>query len=325
MKVILTGDVLQSESDHIHLDAIIYRIMEGAHEWEVTDSEAIWNSQWMQGARAQHKELLTKATTHGAYPTIHKQRVTVTAVSDPNDPWALAPAVAAKFLAQPLIILVENAFTDSMFINAVLRTLASRALLELCQKVSDAIRCQGAGGIGEIPKHVKDIVKESKDKGVPPRLVVLADSDGTAPGLLSGPAQAVKACCLKHNIPCLILRKRAIENYIPDELFNRWSSEPSQTSTRSRMAALLRLGADQRDHFPVKKGFSAGCVSPEENELYSSVPPEDRELLKKGFGDDIIQLFDTYRGDLSKAGLCHRAGNGGKELDDLAGMIAAAI
>ena len=269
MRVVLYKNVLADKSYESDLDHIVDRIDRGAHEWEVDDPDDIANSAWLQGGRSHLRELFDKASTHGIYSTIHKQRVTVTAQPDSHDPWTMTPSVAVHFLDKPLLILLENEFSDAIFLRAVLGVLGLKEFLEYCRDAPNAIVCKGAGGIGEMPKHVINQLQEAQTDAVPLRVIVLVDSDATIPKEVSNPAQTVQNLCNQHSIPCCVLQKRAIENYMPDALFEQWLSEPDQTNTRPRIEAFLRLTPGQRDHFPVKKGLPKSPKN-EDNKLFFS-------------------------------------------------------
>ncbi|MEO5334833.1 MAG: hypothetical protein H7839_22710 [Magnetococcus sp. YQC-5] len=321
MRVALCREVLTEQGFWRDLDRIINRIDRGAHEWEVDDPDGIEESAWLREGRSYLRELFAKASTRGiwGHSNMHKRCVTVTANPDTQNPWALTPPAAANFLDQPLVILLENEFTDTIFLKTVLHVLGPKELLDYCHGVPDAIHCKGVGGIGEIPKHVKKHVQKSRQAGVPLRVIVLADSDGTVPGEVSKNAKKVQDICVTHNIPCCLLKKRAIENYMPDIIFRQWSSEPTQTNVRPRAEALLRLTPAQRDHFNIKKGLSKLPEEKEkQKELYISLAPQDRTILENGFGE-VIHLFETYRHILSKQDMSDRVGD--EELTQLVHMI----
>jgi hypothetical protein len=90
----------------------------------------------------------------------------------------------------------------------------------------------------------------------------------------------------------VVLHKRSIENYVPDEVIREWRDEPAQTSRRPRIDAFLRLVGEQRDHFPVKDGLRKAVL-----ELYTSgmghpkLSEADYKELQQGLDPKFIEIF----------------------------------
>ncbi len=188
---------------------------------------------------------------------------------------------------------------------------------------------------------MEDVQAQAQRTGMPLRAVVFTDSDGVRAGKMTDQAKSVKDTCDRLGVPYVVLRKRTIENYIPDEVIREWRSEPEQTSARPRIDAFLRLVSEQRDHFPVKKGFNNKPLSPEDIALYKSgmphpsLSPSDEAELQRGFGVDFIHIFFVKDGNgefartsngakrprksLTATALRNRDGSG--ELDQLVAMI----
>jgi len=295
MRVRLTPDVLSAEGDWAHLDQILYEIERGAHEWHIDDVDIIEQSNWLCSCRASARTLFEKAamlTSPKGGNRLHRMLLTV-GVDAP--PASLSAAKAVQFLRTPLTILMENRFTDGAFLDAVLSTLAAPEVMRLKDELN-ALVYDGPGGNGELKKAVDDFRLKAQRSGLPLRVVVFTDSDCRTIGDISEQAKAVADTCRDCGIPCVVLRKRAIENYVPDEVIREWQSDPDQTNATPRIAALLRLTPEQRDFFPMKKGLSKN-LTPEEVDLYKSGarhPPlsvEDESVLQRGFGKEFVHIL----------------------------------
>jgi hypothetical protein len=87
-----------------------------------------------------------------------------------------------------------------------------------------------------------------------------------------------------------VLRRRAIENYLPIAALDRWAR--GHDGHERAVAALSRLTDAQRHHFNMKEGFDRDAPhAARTGGLYDAVPPRVRERLRSGFGSDIAKLF----------------------------------
>lgn len=303
MRVSFSQEALDDAGAFRHLDRIIYDIEDGRHEWHIDDPDAIEQSRWFQGHRASLRVMLEKAAIR---PTPRKPRrlhQTLLIVGADTPPGALSPGKAVQFLQTPLKILMENRNTDGAFLDAVLAVLADPETVRLKEEL-EALVYDSPGGNGELKKLVEDVHEKALWKGHPPRAVVFTDSDGPRAGQMSDQAKAVAETCQTLGMPCVVLRKRSIENYVPDEVIVEWGNEPKQTSARPRVAAILRLVGEQRDHFPMKTCLQNYKMKPEEIELYMSgtkypkLSDEDAKVLQeRGFGTYFVEIFFATNGD----------------------------
>jgi hypothetical protein len=219
-----------------------------------------------------------------------------------------------------------------------LAVLGDQELLRLKQLRDQALKYDSVGGSGELKKLVKHEHEKSEAADVPFRAVVFADNDSRFPGDVSKTASEIRETCERLGVPHVVLTKRAIENYIPDEVIAEWADTREHTSARPRIAALLSLTPAQRDHFPFKKGLSFLKLSVdsnhpiEEHRLYANVSTPDRDLLDWRFGDDFVMVLyashttaegagspQTIRSSLTAESLRRRDGHG--ELDGLVALI----
>jgi len=321
MRVSFDASVLGDETSHGELDRILYTVEDGWHLWQVDDPELVESGGWLEGARASLRELFERAVRSGAYRSDrqrgpHLEVVVVT--REPAVDTELAPGAARRYLSRPLEVLVENQFTDAAFVEVIIEHLGWDALRDLLQCAPPPLAIRGAGGAGEMPKHISQCVQAAAADKIPLRLVVLADSDGHMSGEIREKATRVRDLCQEHDVPCHVLRKREIENYIPDDVLVAWSRPRGSSERRARVEALRRLDRQQRDHYPMKKGLrnKAGHSA----ELFSTISAEDRAALDQGFGSDVIAVLSKEPQAVTADGLRQRDGCG--ELDAILRMIA---
>jgi hypothetical protein len=192
---------------------------------------------------------------------------------------------------------MENRITDGAFLDAILTVLADPEVMRLKHRSEQSLIYDSPGGGGDLPKLIRQAHAQAERFGIPLRVIVLADGDCRWPGEVTEAAARIREACASCGVPCVILRKRAIENYVPAEVIAEWRDEPDQTKGRPAIDALLRLSAEQMDHFHFKKGLQLKNRPPEndhpeERRLFHSVPDSDREILDKhGFGKNFVHVL----------------------------------
>jgi len=327
MRVMLAEDAVTDPDCWRYLDQIVNRIDEGAHEWVVDDPELIEASAWLQKARSHIPDLFQKVARREWFVAdgLHARCLLVTKTPC-EDRFSLAPAEAARFLAKPVSVLVENRFSDGTLLKVCLEHMAPKGFAELAG-VHKLWECDSVGGNTELLKLIEDSVQEAAREKLPPRIVVFTDGDGKVPGELSAAAQKIEAVCRDHCLPCLVLRKRAIENYIPDESLQAWGDAPEGRERRETVMALLRMAQGQRDHFPIKSGLdlgeTAGKLTDTERELYKSIPDTDRPALRQGLGPKVYASLSIFPDQVSAATLRRRDQDG--DLDALVSMVVTEL
>ncbi|HEV7371785.1 hypothetical protein [Arenibaculum sp.] len=319
MRVRFKDCALSSAKQFRHLDAIIARVEVGAHEWDIDDPDTIEQSGWLAGAREYCKEVFEKATKTSSYPSssgIHKRLVIVAAFPKEGE---MDPDKASRYLSKPLRIIVENRFTDGAFLDCILRLLAPEKLrkLRVENNVPDLIEVDGAGGLGEVPKHVRYRTEEAAQEGLPIRIAVFTDSDSRYAGHQDCQVAAVESACQDHGVPCRILKKRSIENYIPDEALLAWAIR--NASRQHIVSALIEMPDGIRDYFPIKRGLPAVSPSPDETAFYAPLQEPNRSTLRNGLGDIAIACFTDHVSSISAEALRRR--DHGGDLDNLVQMI----
>lgn len=316
MRVVFKEDTAASSRDEWrHLDHIVNRIEDGAHEWSIEAPESLEASDWLRDGRSSLRELFKDAVKKDAYPRriLHSRSVFVSV--NPNS-GELSPQQAARYVAKPLCVLVENRFTDGQLLETALDVLSPEPLQILRKnKTPDFIYCDGPGGNGELLKLIQDYVAKAQEDGIPTRIVVFTDSDGKLPGHVAQKPKEIEAFCKERRVPCLILNKRAIENFIPDEVLNFCDRK-----YRSQVAALIHLTKEHRDHFPIKEGIQDFRELPaDEAAFYASVSDAEKKSLGQGLGKKVIFLLKNHASNVSVEMLQKRDHNG--ELNKLVQMI----
>jgi hypothetical protein len=320
MRISIRDEVFQDDTNWRYLDRIISKVADDWHEWDISELAAIEMSGWLSG-RLWLREIFQKAALAASFRSnshFPKRRVIV---SIKKELGSLGPEAAARFVEKPLVLLMENRFTDGLFIDTLLDFMAPQGVKQVRERAPNAICYDSPGGNGELPKLIRDYVEKTQQEDIPLRLVVFTDSDGTVPGEISKDALNIKKICDDASIPCMILSKRAIENYIPDEVLNAWLTYSG--GKKSCAEVLMLLNKHQRDHYPMKKGIDWDRALPQVRSLYETVSETDLKELRHGFGGEVINALRDYKHALSAEALSCRDGKG--ELDYLVTMIAGEL
>ena len=293
MRIEIDPSAANDPDAHQQLDRIVHRIEDGWHEWDTTslpDLDIIKATTWIrdrgsQGAR--QCELLVTAFQRDAWPS-HGRCVRVTA--HPNGTDELSPEDACRLADEPLQILVENRYSDGAFVKRAVTEL-NKALLKLWHRPGDPIRFDSLGGPGQMLEHIERLIRE---KPYRPRLVVIVDSDRKGPDETeSHTARTLRRKCEEWGIPCWVLAKREAENYLPRILLSQRKDVGADHA--QLVEAWDRLTDDQKNFFDMKDGLPEE-LSPTEQELFDGLLPADREVLSKGFGNNVYKCWNLWKG-----------------------------
>jgi hypothetical protein len=211
-----------------------------------------------------------------------------------------------RFYSLPTLLVVENAGTDGAWVKLIVERIRPK-ISRFFGGPNPMVMIAQAGGIGEIPKELRRLsvpyLQSRPRDDVPLRVLALSDSDGNAPGLQSSSAADVDKVATEIGATPHVLRKRAIENYMPDDALHAYGN-----LRRDRQAAVLQilhLSVDARDYYPMKEGLSAGQAS--------AIYPTGMEL-GLGLGDFIMDLITNLNHTIDGAGLRSRDGIGELEV-----------
>ena len=315
MRVLIDPSVADDAAALRWLTMIQHRFEDQWHLWEVDDADAMLKTAWLRDpghAGISAREVLKKSLVRLGYPTrLHRRAVLVVGqVTDSSELLELSPEMAARFLDQPLVILLENRRSDGAFLDAVVATLGGDELARHWERQPCPVRKDSLGGKGQMLDHVK----HQATRMPPPRLLVVRDGDGDGPLHLSPEALSLQNACQRRGISCWLLEKREVENYLPDSLLEKLA--PDSEEMRERLGAWKRLSEEQKDFWDVRHGLGE-IRSQERLSLFAKLAREnDRHLLGKGFGTSVSHLWGIR--PIDKSGLRDRAGD---ELERLLNLI----
>lgn len=294
MNVLVADALFQRPEAFDALDEIVRWVELGKHEW-VGRSPAVFGSAWLADpgrATPRNTDMMKKmyrATTAPA--NLHRLTVVVQAVdASPN---ALCPERARDCLEAPLFVIVENEISDGAFLRAIAVAYGKTSILDALDRGFCVL--DHAGGKGEVKKRIaacrgKPNQRTGKRLGDLARMFVLVDSDRLVPASDPGELTPLIEVIAAANVRLHVLHKRDSENYLPVDVL------PNGKKTRRVRQAFLRLRAELRDVYDMKKGFTwkdgRPEVPPEQQQLFSNLSrPADLKELCGGFGKEVGALF----------------------------------
>jgi len=230
---------------------------------------------------------------------------------------------AVRFFNQPISIIVENSLNDGYFLQAIFEHFGKkipgsnkRKLIEFIR--NDWIQFVNAGGWTNIKNYVKGKLKtynhlsaayaNKQHKYL--RCFVLIDSDKKYLTQDIGTGkEKLKDWLEDKDIKVHILKKRAMENYMPDEVIEAIPSlKPQFKQFQSWVNIYTYLDKEQKDFLNYDKGFSKKKndgqpikqrtdLSIEVQNLYIGLSPTQYETLDTGlefpnFKDYFPSLFE---------------------------------
>lgn len=286
------------------LDRLLQRVRDDVHHFIVLDGDALERSIWFTGLRPHLQEVV-------------RAQLRIVSWSPARDSIRIGQDLtleaAAKLAYVPLTIIVEDDVSDEILLRVAIEVYASnesRRLWGLRPSTGPAIRLSHGGGSGT-EKRTEKLIADAEQAALPPRLVVMTDSDARWPGEVSKSAKSIADLCARHGVSCVVLSCRNAESYIPDPLLKKWADQPDRVAARLQVQALARLTPDQRDYFRMKGGsrkrgqerhglreIDRDDAPHQQRDLYLAgehpVPVEDREILV-GFPDDIMSALNDPR------------------------------
>ena len=295
MRIEIDFSAANGPDAHRWLDRILYKIEDGWHMWDTISQpnpDAIQTTPWIRDRGPQGdwvRQMLIASIQRDAWTSApHGRRVRV--IAHPNGTDELTPEDAFRLADEPLWILVENRCSDGAFVKRVVTEL-DKSLHKLWHRPGGPIRFDSLGGAGQMPEHV-----EHRTQGKPyrPRLVVIIDSDRKGPDDTDSPtAWTLRSKCEKRGVPCWVLAKRESENYLPQILLDQRQDVGADQA--QLVEAWDRLTDNQKNFFDMKHGLPEES-SPTEQELFDGLPPADREVLSRGFGQHVYKCWSLWEG-----------------------------
>jgi len=177
---------------------------------------------------------------------------------------------AIRFFNTRVSILVENGRNDAHFLKTIFKFFdksvsEKKRLLNFCK--NDWIHFDNAGGWTNIDNVVEGLknsledfcTEQGRDVKDFIRCFVLMDSDKQFPNDIPEKKIELKDKLEELGIEVHILNKRAMENYMPDEVINDEATK--NINVKNWNKAYQHLNAEQKDFLNFQKGF------PKENKL----------------------------------------------------------
>ncbi|HID30428.1 MAG TPA: hypothetical protein EYP19_10560 [Desulfobacterales bacterium] len=162
MRVEFAVDALKDQECWRYLDDVLAKVEDGWHEWTIEDPESVESSDWLQGSNRPHlRKLYEEVVVRDAYRSSGLLHRKVWSVSFSTGSDSITPKAAAKLFGEPLMVYVENRYTDRLFLDTILEFLAPdelRDFLGNCE--GNPFKYDSGGGVGELGKLIEDHVRE---------------------------------------------------------------------------------------------------------------------------------------------------------------------
>jgi hypothetical protein len=206
---------------------------------------------------------------------------------------------AIYFFNQPISIILENSLNDQYFLMAIIKYFDETGEVQR-QLDNGWIQFENAGGCGNVENFIKGKLqsfnnlsyKYNKEGYMYLRCFVLLDSDKEYPNEpLKNEFQSLLIFLNNNHILSHFLEKRCMENYMPDDVFNKIVHTSEQ---QSWLATYLLLSVEQKSFLNISRGFSKKDgngmslknrqnLKQEIQNFYSNISQVTYEILDKGF------------------------------------------
>ena len=328
MRFVLYPDAWEKQDDRFHLDGLLLKVADTWHLLDATDHDELIKSPWYEALSTTKQELICNALVQASYkretrsgPHLRSYDVSRESSS------ALTPEQARRLAETPLCLVVENRFSDANgFAKHIIEVLAPEHA-DLVNHPTQPLVFDGGGGITEIPKVIRNHQTRADRLKIPARVVIFMDSDARFPkdsGQGVTQSKSVEKECKMLGVPTHRLKKRSIENYLPDSVLENWAGK---SRDRKRwVKAVIALSSDRRDHYPLKSGLRSlfkrdyQLKSIDEVHFYCNLSTEDKKTLWQGERKALPEAFAkrAYWAKVSAKDLRDRAGN---EFNNLVTLI----
>jgi len=259
MHVKISHDLAENEAHFFQLNGLLRIFLQGRHIWDFESDAVFLESAWFLNEGEYSRELkfeaLGKLKMARAYG-IGSATCRVTSNCEfEND---VPIECCETCLLQPLLIVVEDGISDKAFLDCLVDAFGRLQLKELLRK--QWMQVEHAGGITRIENHIRQlkssaVQRDGADVAVQLRVYVFVDNDKRYPADDVQAVNDVARFCDESRIPITVLKKRAIENYLPPIVVEKWAKANEKENIAD---AFLRLSPVQRDFLHMKKGISSG-------------------------------------------------------------------
>ena len=289
MKLFLRDEVFHHS--HLKLGSLFSAALERAHRIELDDSGPLFQA-WLKARSPEDRDEIQRVLDSSVEAEAREPtRVVLEVANTSESSWTTSPPVvtvadAATLAWQPFRVLVENATSDRAFFLSVANS-EQRKVLERAER-EKTLEFVQAGGIEQVTAQLRNDAARAPGR----RCItfVFVDGDGLWHGQPSAPALTVRETCREVGVPCHVLKRRTIENYLPAPSLQAWAAERpnrGRTDRASLLSAYMRMTRARRWYFHLKGGFAKRHAC----RAYASVPQQDFFTLWAGFGSELSLLF----------------------------------
>jgi hypothetical protein len=284
------------------LRRLFIRAAEGQHILYFPDPETVIDSHFFQQAVApmdeeEWKELISRTFyasdkidwTTDALSVFNKLHVRLSSKDPKTDVtclYCVLPEEAGNWAEMPLKVLMENIRDWALLIGAI-RVYNKQKITEAYERKWIALF--GCGGKDEIMYAIN---RESHTKT---RLFVFSDSDKISYDAEIGDTQKkIKNLCQLLKIPCHILKKRMIENYIPIKIFKEIAKKADPIQSK-KISEWEKWSDEMKDFGDIKKHFKSRKVKsilPYALETMGITEKLNKNDLEERSGNELEQLLD---------------------------------
>ncbi len=213
---------------------------------------------------------------------------------------------AILFFNQPVSIVLENNKNDSQFIEAIIKNFGNKNGKNLAQQHLDCgwLQFENAGGCSNIPNFLESVLKrftKIAEKNKRPlstyfRGLIILDSDRDFK------AQPCKHSSLTSKLTKLgikeyhILKKRAMENYLPKEVFidiqQQLANNKNAVEIKEWLDVFLTFSDEQLDYVNIATGFPPKSKKYDNNGKRVPVENEILTLFNMKITDSNFEKID---------------------------------
>ncbi len=299
MRIEIKVDIFNSNdfTNLVHLIRIVFQCPQGSANTKAKvfiDLDKCVNSILYERLDSIDKELLEVSTKDYFYEDSPSINYTVSN-DKKHESYALEEAIA--LLNEPFWILLENSKNDQEFIKSIIFHFEEDCeYLKECLK-NRWIQFDNAGGCGNVKNLLTQRINSfeyiSNTLNTDPRKyyrgIVILDSDKEFSTQSMKPDyDKLVQYFDKNNIPFHILEKRAMENYMPDEVIFSVQQEKSNSKNPDdkefvMWANVYRYLSDEQKDFLKYDGLEAfNKLNPDAQDLYRNQLPSNFNLLVSG-------------------------------------------
>jgi hypothetical protein len=292
MQVAIDPEVFRMKRPHKVAIQAVFRLLEtfdvGRHDWIIdpfeVDDFANFAPSHFPSLAATYASMARLASKRTAAWTGDEQREAIFV-----DNTSLVDLAAD--LGQSAVVVVEDLPSDGeRFLGTLIEVFGPNRLRDAYRE--HWLEVVHSGGTGRMPAVAAAAAKRFR-KLV--RVVAFLDSDRLtldAPGNRAKVERLATHCAYVH-----LLAWREAENYVPDVVLARCVSHSPASKT---VETLRRLLPHQRGVYDMKYGFRKG-VQPEQMDIFGDLGASDLEILRDGFGKDILATLFALRSELTAA------------------------